>query len=251
MHQYGAPGTTHISQTAVAAHDPAHHHLHRSSDAGGKAMSAGNAAQNFKASDYARAAEDWYVEPRWCVEALADAIPPIEGSYVWDPCCGGGTIPSVYAERIGQHRVIATDVEDRSYPHFAERWDATAWGVPNAVAPGMRVDVVTNPPFKLAEAIVRRALAAADHRVAILQQLSFLASKARHVLFSEYPPSDVLILSRRPSMPPGHLIAEMGDRAFKGGTTDFCWIVWTKPHDRETRVRWLACNGAAVREARR
>ncbi len=204
------------------------------------AVQAANVAQNFKASDYARAADDWYVEPRWCVELLADAIPLIEGSYVWDPCCGGGTIPAVYADRLGQHRVIATDLVDRGYEHLADTWDATGYGTPNCVAPGMRIDIVTNPPFKLAETIVRRALMLADYRVAILQQLSFLASAARHRLFAEYPPSDVLILSKRPSMPPGHLIAEMGDKAFKGGVTDFCWIVWTKPHDRETRVRWLA-----------
>lgn len=105
--------------------------------------------------------------------------------------------------------------------------------------------MVTNPPFKLAEQIVRRMLNLADHRVCVLQQLSFLASRGRQALFAEFPPSDVLVLSQRPSMPPGHLIAEMGDKAFRGGTTDFCWIVWTKPHDRETRTRWLPIGGAA------
>jgi hypothetical protein len=35
------------------------------------------------------------------------------------------------------------------------------------------------------------------------------------------------------------MIAELGDKAFRGGITDFCWIVWSRPHDRETRVRWL------------
>jgi hypothetical protein len=198
-----------------------------------------NAARNFRSTDYARAADDWYVEPRWCVEQLADALPLIDGSYVWDPCCGGGTIPSVFAERLGQHRVIATDIVDRGYLHFKEVHDARH-GCPIPVAPGMRVNVVTNPPFKLAEEIARHMLALADHRVAILQQLSFLASRARFALFAEFPPSDILILSKRPSMPPGHMIAEMGDKAFRGGTTDFCWIVWTRPHDRETRVRWLA-----------
>ncbi|MDQ2762683.1 MAG: hypothetical protein M3Y22_04090 [Pseudomonadota bacterium] len=202
-------------------------------------MTAGNSSQNFKATDFERAANDWYVEPRWCVEALADVMPLVDGSYVWDPCCGGGTIPSVFADRLGQHRVIATDIVNRGYLHFAEEWDAIKFGTPASVMPGMRVNIVTNPPFKLAERIVRRALALADHRVAILQGLQFLASAGRHALFTEFPPSEVLILSRRPSMPPGHLIAEMGDKAFKGGVTDFCWIIWNAPHDRETRVRWL------------
>ena len=203
-------------------------------------MSAGNAARNFRSSDYERAADDWYVEPRWCVEQLADAIPFAPGSYVWDPCCGGGTIPAVFADRLGQHMVFGSDIVDRGYPHFIGTWDATAFGCPNRITPMMRLNIVTNPPFKLAEAIARRALSLADGRVCLLQQLSFLASAARYRLFSEFAPSDVLILSKRPSMPPGVMIQEMGDRAFKSGTTDYCWIVWTNPHDRETRVRWLA-----------
>lgn len=208
-------------------------------------MSVGNASRNFRVGDFDRVADDWYVEPRWCVEQLADALPMVEGAYVWDPCCGGGTIPSVYADRYGQHRVIATDIVDRGYAHFQEEWDATRFGCPLSIAPGQRLDIISNPPFKLAETIARRALMLADYRVCILQQLSFLASKGRHALFTEFPPSDILILSRRPSMPPGHMIAEMGDKAFRGGTNDFCWIVWTKPHDRETRVRWLSPEIAA------
>jgi hypothetical protein len=202
-------------------------------------MSTGNASRNHKVGDYARAAQDWYVEPRWCVEALADALPLVEGSYVWDPCCGGGTIPAVFAERIGQNRVIATDIVDRGYQRFAQKWDVLQSGAPFAVKAGMRINAILNPPFKQAEAIVRKLLPLVDYRVAILQQLPFLASRGRAKLFAEFPPSDILILSQRPSMPPGHLVAEMGERAFKGGTTDFCWIVWTRPHDRETRVRWL------------
>jgi hypothetical protein len=207
-------------------------------------MSTGNASRNFRSSDYERAADDWYVEPRWCVEQLADAMPFVDGSYVWDPCCGGGTIPSVFADRLGQHMVIATDIIDRGYAHFSDLWDATAAGCPHPVSPMMRVNIVTNPPFRLAERIARRALALADGRVCILQQLSFLASRQRYSLFGEFPPSDILILSKRPSMPPGVMIQEMGERAFKSGTTDYCWIVWSKPHDRETRLRWLAPRAA-------
>lgn len=205
-------------------------------------MSAGNVAQNAKASDYARAADDWYVEPRWCVEQLADAV-DFAGHSVWDPCAGGGTIPTALRDR--GIPTFASDIVTRGDVELDGIHDATTECAPIWLPTGARVSVVTNPPFKHAETIARRMFALADHRVCILQQLSFLASAARHRLFSEFQPSDVLILSKRPSMPPGHLIAEMGDKAFRGGTTDFCWIVWTKPHDRETRTRWLPIGGAA------
>jgi len=209
--------------------------------ADGFSRPASNVSRNFKVTAYDRAALDWYVEPRWCVEQLADAV-DFDGHTIWDPCAGGGTIPKTFNDR--RFFTYASDV--------VERWDgidgihdATDECAPLFIAPGVRLSVVTNPPFKIAEQITRRMLALADHRVCVLQQLSFLASAARYRLFTEFPPSDVLILSRRPSMPPGAMIEEMGTKAFKGGTTDFCWIVWTKPHDRETRTRWLSPKVAA------
>jgi len=199
-------------------------------------MPAGNVAQNHRSTAFERAAQDWYVEPRFCVEHLADAL-SFEGHTIWDPCCGGGNITDTFADR--DHMVIGTDIVDRGARHFGGEWDATSEGLPRSVAPFGRLSVVMNPPFNRAEAIVRQMLKLADYRVAVLQQLSFLASAGRWALFAEFPPSDVLILSKRPSMPPGHMIAELGDKAFRGGVNDFCWIVWSRPHDRETRVRWL------------
>jgi len=203
--------------------------------ADGSLRAAVNASRGYKVGDYARAAQDWYVEPRWCVEQLADAV-DFAGHVIWDPCAGGGTIPDTFTAR--GMRAYASDIVERRDDILLH--DATDTCAPIWLPPGVRLSVVTNPPFKIAEAITRRMLALTDHRVCILQQLSFLASAARHRLFTEFPPSDVLILSRRPSMPPGAMISEMGAKAFKGGTTDFCWIVWTKPHDRETRTRWLS-----------
>jgi hypothetical protein len=70
----------------------------------------------------------------------------------------------------------------------------------------------------------------------------WLASQARYQLFTDHPPQAVLHLCQRPSMPPGDLIAAMGKRAFSGGMTDYCWIVWdvkrpTAPG--QTRTIWL------------
>ncbi len=190
-----------------------------------------------KATGYARAADDWYVEPQWCVEQLADAIDFERRTLIWDPCCGRGTIPAAF--RVKGYIAAGSDIVDRGCEHFLGVHDVLAESYPVSLVECSDVAAVTNPPFKIAEAIARHLLSKPLRRVAILQQLSFLASRGRQALFTDYPPSDVLVLSQRPSMPPGHMIADMGDRAFRGGTTDFCWIVWTRPHDRETRTRWL------------
>ncbi|USI71634.1 hypothetical protein [Sphingomonas morindae] len=196
-----------------------------------------NPAQNFKASTYERAADDWYVEPRWCVEQLADAI-DLADSLIWDPACGGGTIPDTFEAR--DFRAVGSDIRDQGYAGGKVIADFLSLDPALVVTPSGRFSIVTNPPFRMAERFARHALALPALRVCMLQQLSFLASRARWALFREWPPSDVLILSQRPSMPPGEKIAEMGERAFRGGTTDFCWIVWTRPHDRPTNLRWLA-----------
>jgi hypothetical protein len=187
---------------------------------------------------YARADLDWYVEPSSAVEQLAEAV-DFDGCVIWDPACGSGTIPDVFADR--GLDVVGSDLVDRGFedcvaPHNFLTDD-------HRLVVGGRFAIVTNPPYGyergVAERFIRRALGLPAVRAAFLLPLGFLASRARHELFTERPPSDVLILSQRPSMPPGDRIDQLGDRAFRGGTTDYCWIVWTRPHDRETRLRWL------------
>lgn len=208
---------------------------------------AGQGERRGRHSGYDRVRDDWYVEPSWAVEALINAVDFMD-NWIWDPACGLGTIPEAFAAR--RHPIIASDIVDRGYSRFAEECDFLEPGVPLFVKPGQRVSIVTNPPYgrllpgmprgdTMAERFIRKALTVIDHRLAVLVPVSFLASGYRLKLFQEFPPSDVLVLSDRPSMPPGEKIAELADRAFKGGTTDFVWIVWTRPHDRETRTRWI------------
>ena len=119
-------------------------------------------------------------------------------------------------------------------------------------APGP-CSIVCNPPYSykpgIAEAFARQALKLAAGRVCLLVPNKWLSSQARHRLFTEHPPVAVLHLTQRPSMPPGDMIAAMGNRAFRGGMIDYCWVVWnafcpTKPG--ETRVVWLPPLGEPV-----
>lgn len=83
----------------------------------------------------------------------------------------------------------------------------------------------------------------ADGRVCFLMPNKWLSSQARFNLFAaDHPPQAILHLTQRPSMPPGDRIAAMGNRAFRGGMIDYCWVVWdtmrpTKPG--QTRTIWL------------
>ena len=57
----------------------------------------------------------------------------------------------------------------------------------------------------------------------------------------ETPLRRVWLLTPRPSMPPGHVIAA-GQKA-GGGKVDFCWLVFERGHQGPAELRWLYRDG--------
>jgi hypothetical protein len=165
---------------------------------------------------------DWYIEPAWAVEKLFQAV-PFEGA-IHDPCAGSGRIPSV-AKSFG-YTVTAADLHDRGYPgtivkdYFKDR---------------IRYDnIVSNPPYKLGEEFIHHALEFTRHKIAVIMRLPFLASQGRYNrLYKTHPPSEVLVLSKRPSMPPGGT-----DIPAKGGTDEYAFLVWDQGYVGPTILKW-------------
>ena len=52
----------------------------------------------------------------------------------------------------------------------------------------------------------------------------------------------ILLMTPRPSMPPGHTIAA-GEKP-GGGKMDFCWLVWSVGFSGDASVKWLRRDGA-------
>jgi hypothetical protein len=178
---------------------------------------------------YRRQREDFYTEPAWTVELLLDAED--FSGFVWDPACGAGTIPQA-CERRGL-RAGGTDIAKRPYgsrhDFLGDRtppWDAVA-------------NIVCNPPYRLAEAFIGRALSIADSKVAMLVQAKFPYSQRRHALFTARPPTRLYFLSTRPSMPPGDQLLA-GTVRPAGGKLDYLWMVWDAARrGGPTECRWL------------
>lgn len=176
---------------------------------------------------------EWFQEPQWAVELLVEAE-PFEG-LIYDPACGSGTIPKVFAGR--NHQVQGTDLYNRGYGLSGINF------LTDSVVAASRYDnIVTNPPYghaRYAELFIRHALPLVRQKAAFFLPLSYLAGQRRHKLFSEWKPARVYILSNRPSCPPGRLL-ELGEIEAKGGKPDYCWIVWsnTEPNT-HTEMKWL------------
>lgn len=206
---------------------------------------------------------DWYVDEAWCAEQLAIALDDFalekaERLLVWDPCCGmGNTLQAAYCRDIYCH---ASDLVDNfAWANFDDsegdrNVDWQAGDFLDFTAAPARCSIICNPPYSyvpgIAEAFVRHALKLSSRRVCVLMPGKWLApgkdlkswSRRSQLFRHDHPPQAVLHLSERPSMPPGDRIAAMGNRAFRRGMIDYCWIVWdvkrpTAPG--QTRTIWL------------
>jgi hypothetical protein len=170
-----------------------------------------------------RWAGDYYVEPAWAVEALFDAL--IFAGPIHDPAQGSGTIPRV-ARDYGFEASGSDLVARNGHPG----------GVDFLADDTPRSTLIFNAPYKLNEPFIKHALAVAANGVAAIVRVPFLCGQRRYTeLFTPHPPAIVLMLPQRPSMPPG----ESGIPA-KGGTADYCWIIWRIGFQGRSVIQWAA-----------
>ena len=96
---------------------------------------------------------------------------------------------------------------------------------------------ITNPPFRLAEQFIERALRTSVRGVAVIVRSAFLEGVGRHArLFSVHRPAYVLQFTER-------VVMHKGKLSPKGSTaTAYCWIVWhcAAKHPAPTQFRWIA-----------
>jgi hypothetical protein len=174
-----------------------------------------------RASGYDRVVSDWYVEPRWCVDALLD-VERFAGAS-WDPSCGGGTIPRAMKAR--GLPCFGSDIADRGYGETGMSFFEVDRRVDN---------IVTNPPYGIIEPYISRALTLASVKVVVLARLALLEGIKRRALFSSTPLARMWVSSRRISMPPGGT-----DIPAKGGAIAYAWFVWEHSHQGPATIGWL------------
>lgn len=147
---------------------------------------------------------------------------------IWEPACGDGRMSDVLLG--AGYTVASTDLYDRGY--------GTA-GIDFLMQSHVVDNIVTNPPFKLAEEFVTRALRLARRKVAIFCRLAWLEGQGRYErIYSVTPPVRVHVFARRVAMTRG------GDPTLgangAGGMMPFCWIVWDRAHVGPTELKWLS-----------
>lgn len=170
---------------------------------------------------------DDFPTPPWATRALVEHVigtEKVRGLSCLEPACGRGYMARPLAEYFG--KVDAADayqygfapVRDfLTFPYEAQSHD---W-------------VITNPPFRLAEEFVERALVVARQGIAILARTVFLESVGRYEsIFRDRPPTVFAQFSERVPMVKGRVDAKAST------ATGYAWFVWQK-NGGGPRLAWV------------
>jgi len=169
---------------------------------------------------------DFYPTPRWATQALVDHE-SFEGT-VWEPACGDGAMSDVLKE--SGLSVMSSDLYDRGY-HNCLAIDGVDFLKSNSVYD----NIITNPPYSLANDFVIHALNQSRKKVAFLLRLSFLEGATRQKnIFQRTPPTRIWIFSERVTFYP------KGEERSSGGTTAYAWFVWDRSHVGSPEIKWIS-----------
>jgi hypothetical protein len=171
---------------------------------------------------------DDFPTPPWATRALIEHI--LDKKHVstltcLEPACGAGYMARTLAEYFKD--VQSADAYEygfgkvRDFLDYPYKQNSTDW-------------VITNPPFRLAEEFVLRAMYIAQRGVAILARSVFLESVGRYDgIFRHSPPTKFAQFVERVPMVKGRL-----DR--KATTaTGYAWLIWEKQTHGSPRLMWI------------
>ena len=154
---------------------------------------------------------------------------------IWECACGMGHLAKPLED--AGYTVRATDLIDRGYgsvQDFLEtkdQWDG---------------DILTNPPFKLAEEFIEHSMDILKNgrKALFFLKIQFIQSKERKALFEKYPPKYILVNSTRIFCAMNGEFEKYAKwseekQMWTGGTQCFVWFVfengWTGP----STVKWI------------
>ena len=194
----------------------------------------GTAVQNRSHAVMAQRSEpadspDDFPTPPWATRALIEHVlgnkKTISTLTCLEPACGAGHMASVL-ENYFRH----VEASDAHHYGFGAKRDFLTHPYEAA-----SVDwVITNPPFRLAEEFIQKALGVARVGVAILARTVFLESIGRYEsIFLERPPTKFAQFSERVPMVKGRLDGKAST------ATGYAWFVWENTACQIPRLMWV------------
>lgn len=181
-------------------------------------------AQSLVGVSAGRPEDDFYPTPEIATRALLDHEKVWTGE-IWEPACGDGAICKVLEQEFPHKVIRATDLVYRNYGEIASHDFLTS--------PRTTDNIITNPPFSLAEQFARKACDVSSRKVALLCKLAFLEGAARKKMFHALPLKKVLVFSKRLSM------YRNGVKMKNSGMIPFAWFIFDHSSIDNPVIDWI------------
>jgi len=180
---------------------------------------------------------DYYITPEEEINKFLDAFFKHtlidDSSKILDPCAGGDSIhPMAYPNALSKRGFKYITTIDIRADSKAVLHNDYLYANPLEDFYDL---IITNPPFHIAEEIIRKAFKDAKENgiIVMLLRLNFMGSQNRKGFWLEFPPDEIYIHSKR--------MCFTGDG--KTDSIEYAHFVWFKEKmnedDKQTRIVWL------------
>ena len=169
---------------------------------------------------YNRDSHDFYPTPPSATEALFRRE-TFDGM-VWECASGNGSMSKVIEK---YNQCFSSDIRTDEGVYGAKEMNFLQTSLPFP-------NIITNPPYKLAESFVYHALDIVTLKVAMFLKLVFLESTSRYKLFRTTPLRTVYVFSKRQTLSPYGEVTT-------GGLIAYAWFVWDKSYDGKPMLDWI------------
>lgn len=172
---------------------------------------------------------DDFPTPPWATRALVEHVIASKDSLpamtCLEPACGRGHMAVALEEYFKE--VLAYDIFEYGFGHVADFLKMQL--------PDQSFDwVITNPPFRLGEEFIGRAMKIARYGVAMLARTVFIESVGRYDrLFNSNPPSRFAQFTERVPMVKGRVDKKAST------ATGYAWLVWEKEQLGRSELIWI------------
>ena len=144
---------------------------------------------------------------------------------IWECSCGMGHISEALIR--GGYNVKSSDLINRGYGIVSNFLEETEL---------FNGDILTNPPFKLAEKFIEKSMELLNdgNKAIFFLKVQFLESKGRKELFKRFPPKYVIVNSERQQC------SKDGDfEKYHATTQCYCWYVFEKGYVGDSKLLWI------------
>jgi len=146
-------------------------------------------------------------------------------SRVLEPACGEGHISKVLEDYLIE--VDSYDLIDRGFGNVKNFFEFESF----------EGDIITNPPYKLAQEFVEHShkIVRDGDKICMFLKLQFLEGKARKKMYKKHPLKTLYVFSSRMACAKGGDFENLNGQ----GAVAYAWFLWEKGYKGSPEIKWV------------